>query len=253
MSPSRLLDHGLLTLLLLGASLLVLKRELLIPSRRARLALRLAFACWALLWISATPAVSAALLRSLEPAVPAAEAVVPAALREHTALVVLGSNVGPAVEGIPPRERLDSAGRARTQGAARWYHLTQPAAVIVTGIGPASEPRASAEAMADALASAGVPRARIWLEARATNTRENARYSVELGRSRGVDRFVVVTSAVHMRRSLREFRRAGVEPVGAPVEYLGASFGGLVDLIPTAFSMARTQQCVHEFLGMLKP
>lgn len=252
MSLSRLLDHGLLTLLLLGASLVVLKREFLIPSRRARWALRLGFACWALLWISATQAVSAALLRSLEPAVPTAEAVVPAALREQTALVVLGSNVGPSVEGIP-RGSASTARGGPAQGAARWYQLTQPAAVIVTGIGPAAEPRASAEAMADALVSAGVPRARIWLEPNATNTRENARYSVELGRSRGVTRFVVVTSAVHMRRSLREFRRAGVEPIGAPVEYLGAPFGGLANLVPTASSIARTQQCVREFLGMLKP
>jgi uncharacterized SAM-binding protein YcdF (DUF218 family) len=253
MPLSRLLDHALLLLLLLGASLVILKRELLIPSRRARWALRLGFACWALLWISATPAVSAALVRSLEPAVPSAEAVVPAALRAQTALVVLGSNVGPAIEGIPPRERLDSAARARTQGAARWYQRTQPAAVIVTGIGPEADPRASAEAMADSLVNGGVPRDRIWLEPRATNTRENARYSVELGRAHGITRFVVVTSAVHLRRSLREFRRAGVEPVGAPVEYLGPTFGRAVDLLPSAFSLARTEQCLHEFLGMLKP
>lgn len=253
MSLSRLLDHTLLLLLLLGVSLVLLKRELLIPSRRARWALRLGFACWALLWLSATPAISAALMRSLEPAVPSAEAVVPASLRAQTALVVMGSNVGPAIEGIPLRERLDSASRARTQGAARWYQRTQPAAVIVTGTGPESDPRASAEAMADALVNGGVPRDRIWLEPRATNTRENARYSVELGRAHGITRFVVVTSAVHIRRSLREFRRAGVEPVGAPVEYLGPTFGRAIDLIPSASSLSRTEQCLHEFLGMLKP
>ena len=253
MSLSRLLDHTLLLLLLLGVSLVLLKRELLIPSRRARWALRLGFASWALLWASATPAVSAALMRSLEPAVPATEAVVPASRRAQTALVVMGSNVDPAIEGIPLRERLDSAGRARTQGAARWYQRTQPAAVIVNGVGPEWDPSASAEAMADALVKGGVPRDSIWLEPRATNTRENARYSVELGRARGITRFVVVTSAVHLRRSLREFRRAGVEPVGAPVEYLGPTFGRAVDLLPSASSLSRTEQCLHEFLGMLKP
>lgn len=253
MPLSRLLDHALLLLLLLGVSLLVLKRELLIPSRRARWALRLAFACWALLWISATPAFSGALLLSLEPSVPSPEAVVPAALRSQTALVVLGSGVGPAIEGIPPRERLDSAARARIQGAARWYQLTQPAAVIVTGIGPDGEPRASAEAMADALAHSGVPRDRILLEPRATNTRENALYSVELGRARGITRFVVVTSALHLRRALGDFRRAGVEPEGAPVDYIGSTFRRAVDLVPSAGSLARTEQCLHEFLGTLKP
>jgi uncharacterized SAM-binding protein YcdF (DUF218 family) len=253
MSVARLLDHGLLLLLLLGAALLVLKRELLIPSRRARWALRLGFAGWAMLWLSATPAFSAALVRALEPAVPVVEAVAPEALRAQTALVVLGSGVGPAMAGIPPRERLDGASRARTLGAARWYALTHPAAVIVTGVGPDGEPRASTEAMADALVNAGVPRERVWLEPRAVNTRENARYSVEMGRARGITRFVIVTSALHVPRSLREFRRAGVEATAAPVDYLGPSSGHAIDLLPAAASLGRTQQCLHEFLGFLKP
>lgn len=253
MLVARLLDHGLVLLVLLGAALLVLQRELLFPSRRARWALRLGLASWASLWLSATPAVSAAMLRALEPAVPAAAAVVPAAARAQTALVVLGSTVSPPLADLPPRERLDGAGRARTEGAARWYELTRPAAVIVSGIGPAGSPDASAAAMADALVHAGVPRERVWLEPRATNTRENARYSVELGRARGITRFVVVTSALHMPRSLREFRRAGVEPVAAPVDYLGPAPGGLYALLPTATAMVRTQQCLHEFMGMLKP
>ncbi|MDB4929125.1 MAG: hypothetical protein JWM10_1609 [Myxococcaceae bacterium] len=253
MLAARLLDHGLVLLVLLGAALFLLQRELLIPSRRARWALRLAFTCWALLWLSATPAVSAAMLRALQPAVPAAATVVPASARGQTALVVLGSNVAPRLADLPPRERLDAAGRARTQGAVRWYELTHPAAVIVSGAGPAGDPDGSAEAMADALVHAGVPRERVWLEPRATNTRENARYSVELGRARGVTRFVVVTSALHMPRSLREFRRAGVEPVAAPVDYLAASWGGPFALLPTATALGRTQQCLHEFMGMFKP
>lgn len=253
MTLSRLFDHGLILLVLLGASLAVLKRELLIPSRRAAWALRVGFLCWALLWLSATPAVSAALVRAIEPAVPSADAVVPAALRAQTALVVMGSTVGPAIAGIPSRERLDSAGLARTQGAARWFFRTQPAAVIVSGVGPEADPGASAAAMADALVNAGVPRDRVWLEPRATNTRENARYSVELGRARGITRFVVVTTALHIPRSLREFRRAGVDAGVAPVEYLGATFGGVTAWLPTAHSLSRTQQFVHELLGMAKP
>lgn len=253
MTVARLLDHVFLLLVVLGAALIVLKRELLIPSRRARWALRVGFACWALLWLGATPAVSVALVRSLEPAMPAAEAVAPSALRAQTALVVLGSGVGPAIPGVPPRERLDAASRARTLGAARWYALTQPAAVIVTGVGPDGEPGASTEAMADALTHAGVPRERVWLEPRAANTRENARYSLAMGRARGITRFVLVTSALHMPRSLREFRRAGVEATAAPVDYLGATIGGPIDLLPAAGALGRTQQCLHEFMGFLKP
>ncbi len=253
MTPARVFDHALLLLALLGVVLLVLKRELLIPSRRARWALRLGFVAWALLWVSATPAVSGALVRALEPSLPLAAAVVPVATRAQTAFVVLGSGVLPAMAGVPPRERLDSAARARTYGAARWFQPTQPAAVIVSGASAGPNPNASAEAMADALVYAGVPRERIWLEPRATDTRDNARYSVELGRTRGITRFVVVTSALHMPRALREFRRAGVDPVAAPVEYLGPSFGGVTEWFPAASSLGRTQQVLHELLGMLKP
>ncbi len=253
MTLGRVFDHVFLLLALLGVVLLVLKRELLIPSRRARWALRLGFLAWALLWISATPAASGALVRALEPPLPSVAAVAPAATRGQTALVVLGSGVGPAMEGVPPRERLDSAARARTAGAARWFQLAQPAAVIVSGISAGPDPNASTEAMADALDHAGVPRDRIWLEPRATDTRGNARYSVELGRTRGITRFVVVTSALHMPRALREFRRAGVEPVAAPVEYVGPTFGGPAEWFPSAGALGRTQQALHELLGVLKP
>jgi uncharacterized SAM-binding protein YcdF (DUF218 family) len=253
MLVARLFDLGLVLLVLLGVALFLLQRELLIPSRRARWALRLGYASWALLWLAATPAVSAAMLRALQPPVPAAGAVVPAAARSQTALVVMGSTVSGPLADLPPRERLDGAGRARTEGAVRWYELTHPAAVIVSGIGPADDPNASVAAMADALVHAGVPRERVWLEPRATNTRENARYSIELGRARGITRFVVVTSALHIPRSLREFRRAGVEPVAAPVDYLEPSAGGVFALVPTATAIGRAQQCLHEFMGMLKP
>lgn len=253
MTVGRVIDHAFLLLALLGAVLLVLKRELLIPSPRARWALRLGFGAWALLWLSATPAVSNALVRALEPAQPSPDSVAPLALRSQTALVVLGSSIYPPVPGVPPRDRLDAAARARANGAALWFHRTQPAAVIVTGEAPGPNPGAAAEAMADALVAAGVPRGRIWLEPRATNTRENARLGVELGRTRGMTRFVVVTSALHMGRALREFRRVGVEPVAAPVDYVGRTFGGPAELFPSSQSLGRTQQALHELLGLLKP
>lgn len=253
MTLGRVLDHVFLLLTLLGVVLLVLKREVLIPTARARWALRLGFLAWAVLWLSATPAVSNALVRGLEPAQPSAEAVAPLALRPQTVLVMMGSSVHPPMPGFPARDRLDATARSRAAGAALWFQRTQPAAVIVSGAAPGPNPNASTEAMADALVAAGVPRDRIWIEPRATNTRENARFSVELGRTRGMTRFVVVTSALHMPRSLREFRRAGVEPVAAPVDYQGPTFGGPGELFPSSGSLTRTQQALHELLGMLKP
>lgn len=251
MTVGRLLDHVLVLLTTLGVALALLRHDA--RSTRARWAWRAGALAWALLWLSATPALSGALVRALETAPPAEAQVVPAALRERTALVVLGSGVHPPMAGVPSRERLDGAASARTAGAARWFLRTHPAAVIVSGTAPGPDPRAAAVAMADALEAAGVPRDRVWLEPRATNTRENARYSVALGRARGITRFVVVTSALHMPRSLREFRRAGVEPVAAPVDFVGPRFGGVGDLLPSVGSLGRTDQCLHELLGMLKP
>lgn len=250
---SRFLDLALLGLAAWAALLAAMRWRTAHPTRRARAAWWASVALWGAAWLACTPAVSLGLLGWLE-APPVALATLDApALRGRTALVVLSSSVSPPVPGDTPVERLDPAGTARTIGAARVWRALQAGAVIVTGRAPGPRPEATVEAMRDLLVLHGVPRERVVLEPWALNTRQNALHAVRVGRRLGFDRFVAVTSASHMRRALREFRRAGVEALGAPVHHVTVRHGGLSDWLPTAWSLGATHAALHEILGMLKP
>ena len=64
------------------------------------------------------------------------------------------------------------------------------------------------------LTAAGIPEGQILLETRSRTTAENARFSADLVRPRPEQRWILVTSADHMRRAEACFREAGftVEP-----------------------------------------
>lgn len=254
LSLSRFLDVALLLLTAWGATLVALRWRAPFTSRRVRYAWRGAVGVWVLGWLAATPAVSLSLVRSLEP--PPADLArldVPS-LRDQTALVVLSSSVLPAHPGDTPAERLDSAGTARVIGAARVWRRLQTPVVIVSGIAsPGQAPDANTRAMADLLVMHGVPAERVLRESASRNTRENAIYSVRMARAMGLTRFVVVTSALHIPRSLREFRRAGVNAIGVSVHPLVRPSVGGGRWWPSSWSLGMTQAAVHEFLGMLKP
>jgi uncharacterized SAM-binding protein YcdF (DUF218 family) len=253
-SFSRLIDLSFLLLAAWAAGLVALRWKVTWPSRRARVAWWAMAATWALTWLACTPAVALALVGALEPPPVDLARIDDLARREQTALVVLNSSVGEPVGGDAPLERLDPEGTARAIGAARVWRRLQTPVVIVSGIAsPGQAPDANTRAMADLLVMHGVPAERVLRESASRNTRENAIYSVRMARAMGLTRFVVVTSALHIPRSLREFRRAGVNAIGVSVHPLVRPSVGGGRWWPSSWSLGMTQAAVHEFLGMLKP
>jgi uncharacterized SAM-binding protein YcdF (DUF218 family) len=91
-----------------------------------------------------------------------------------------------------------------------------------------------------------------WLEVRSRTTGENAHYSAELLREAGIRRVVLVTSALHMRRSVAQFEAAGLAVVPAPAGGTATQYGGWVDwLLPSIGSLERSCQAIHELVGVL--
>ncbi|CAO3420911.1 YdcF family protein [Azospirillum doebereinerae] len=70
-----------------------------------------------------------------------------------------------------------------------------------------------------ALAQAGIPDGRVIYETESRNTWENAVFSRDLATPRPGERWLLVTSAMHMPRSVGIFRRVGWEVVPYPVDY----------------------------------
>jgi uncharacterized SAM-binding protein YcdF (DUF218 family) len=69
------------------------------------------------------------------------------------------------------------------------------------------------------LVELGVDPSRITLEEASRNTDENARFTARMVRPRPAQRFLLVTSAYHMPRSVGLFEQAGFNVTGFPVAF----------------------------------
>jgi uncharacterized SAM-binding protein YcdF (DUF218 family) len=164
-------------------------------------------------WLISCPAGAALLARTLtadhRPLGSAAEAA------GATAVVMLsgGSRTVRAAEGRLPMVTSTSALRALE--TARVYRLLGDPLVIVSGGVTERDAQAvsEAEAIRGAIVALGVPAARVILETESRNTREEAVALKRLLAERRIDRFVMVTSAIHMGRSLAAFAVEGLQPV----------------------------------------
>ena len=91
------------------------------------------------------------------------------------------------------------------------------------------------------LEGAGIEPARLVLEARSRTTHENALFVKEMVAPKPGQRYVLVTSAFHMPRSVGVFRRQGFDVVPWPVDYRTA---GPSDALDTFGSMVSGLQYV---------
>lgn len=122
------------------------------------------------------------------------------------------------------------------------------------GAGRAAKPGQPSEAaLADHLAREQFGFEPRWLEDRAFDTRENARYSADMLRGTGVRRVILVTHDLHMRRALRAFRAAlppQVELVPAPIGLSGEGWEWR-DALPSADGITRARYLGYEWLGWI--
>ena len=65
----------------------------------------------------------------------------------------------------------------------------------------------------------GVPEDKIIVESKSINTTQNAKFSTEIMRERGLNKPILVTSAFHMRRSVLNFAKNGMEVTAYPSDY----------------------------------
>ena len=70
------------------------------------------------------------------------------------------------------------------------------------------------------LMSLGVPEDKILTETKSINTSQNARFSAEILREQGLSHPILVTSAFHMKRSVLNFAKQGVEVEPFPADYM---------------------------------
>jgi uncharacterized SAM-binding protein YcdF (DUF218 family) len=97
----------------------------------------------------------------------------------------------------------------------------------------------------------GVAKDRLTMERRSRNTEENAEFSKLLAAPKSGERWLLVTSAFHMPRSVGVFRKAGFAVEPYPVDWRTGGPSDLWTFSPFALDgLQRTEIAVREYLGL---
>ncbi len=216
-----------------------------------------------LLWASSTRLVSFALVRSLEwrylPP-PELSANQPGAAAE--VIVLLG---GATDSALYPRQTAEVNGAGdRVIYAAYLYKHGKASHILVSSgsiewMGAEESP---ANDMQQLLEMLGVPREAVWLEDTSLNTYENAVNCKKILAEKDIQRIILVTSAMHMPRSVALFEAQGLEVIPAPTDYnvtaahwktLSAPnlATQLINILPSADNLATVTAALKEYIGLI--
>lgn len=164
------------------------------------------------------------------------------------AMVVLGGGIHPARSALMPPNLESSADRIWY--AARLYHAGKaPLLVLSGGSDPRTSPGTEADAMRELLLDLGVPDSALFLEGQSRTTRENAIYSAELLRSRGIRRILLVTSALHMHRAKKLFEQQGIAVEPAPTDHEVRPLSSWQRVLPDAGALEGSGHAIKELVG----
>ncbi len=102
------------------------------------------------------------------------------------------------------------------------------------------------------LESFGIPASRITLEDRSRNTEDNARFSKELVQPKPGERWLLVTSGIHMPRSIGCFRRAGFDVEAYPVDWRTYGRDALFTFnTRLSEGLGHTDAAIREWVGLV--
>jgi uncharacterized SAM-binding protein YcdF (DUF218 family) len=211
--------------------------------RYPRVARALTVVAVLLVYFACCPIVCDALLYPLESQYPP--------LREDVAIpsvayvAVLGSGYAPR-DHVTTTTALDGDGLVRIIDGIRLARRIGNVRLIVSGGAPEQQ-WPSALGYARLARELGVPADSLLVSAEPLDTAAEARAIVRLI---GSARFVLVTSASHMPRAMQLMRRAGGQPIAAPVGQRIVPRPLWARLIPTSGGLGNTERAIHEYLGL---
>jgi uncharacterized SAM-binding protein YcdF (DUF218 family) len=100
--------------------------------------------------------------------------------------------------------------------------------------------------------SLGVAKARLMMERRSRNTQENVKFSKAMVEPKNGERWLLVTSAFHMPRSVGLFRKAGFNVEPYPVDWRVGGRGDLFAFSSVAIEgLSHTDVGLREWLGLI--
>ena len=238
----------------LGLACLLLLLALLLLWKRPRWAAGSIVLALVLLLLGGNEWVSARVVRSLE-----WQHLPPSPVPQAEAIVVLGGAIQPPNS---PRPWIDltEAGDRVLHGAQLYLAGKAPLLILSGGRITWNEggPSESAD-MAELAMAMGVPQSAILEDPTSLNTYENAVNTRAILEAQGINRVLLVTSAMHMPRSLKIFQKQGIEAIPAPTDFQitvdtlqvaqTTWQGRLLSVLPQAEPLYFLTKAIKEYVG----
>jgi uncharacterized SAM-binding protein YcdF (DUF218 family) len=175
----------------------------------------------------------------------------PQASEPYEAIIVLTGASIPA-GGLAPFPSIDEYMFRRLDEAWRLYKI-HPKPIIVSGghVNPFTPERDENKIARDYLLRWGVPQHHVLGEAKSRDTFESAVEVAKLLKQRGWKRYLLVTSAVHMPRSMVAFSTKAPEPIPAPGDFTLREWKlSPLDFAPTESAARNIAVTLHEYIGL---
>lgn len=120
--------------------------------------------------------------------------------------------------------------------------------ILASGGDPGRHGESEASVYSAELRKLGVQPADLLLEDKSLNTWQNAEFSAQLLARHRADQVFLVTSGLHLRRSLLYFAHFGVHPLPVRGDYVTARMSP----VPLAYNFLLTDLAIHEYAGILR-
>lgn len=149
---------------------------------------------------------------------------------------------------VPVTLQLSAPSLSRLVEGIRIHTILPESRLLLSG-GPVFDPVPEAATMGRVAEIMGIKGDMITLEDRSRDTADQARFIHEIV---GDNRFILVTSASHMPRSVALFRKRGMNPIPAPADYCIKESRGVAPgaFFPSAGSLCKAERALHEYLGL---
>lgn len=121
--------------------------------------------------------------------------------------------------------------------------------IILSG-GSSDKRLSDSQIMGKILREIGVDNSMIIEESRSRNTSENALYTLEICKKKGFSRLILVTSAYHMKRSVKIFQKTGLTIIPYPTDFKADRKYSIYSFLPQISSFTNSTKAIREYISL---
>jgi uncharacterized SAM-binding protein YcdF (DUF218 family) len=163
-------------------------------------------------------------------------------------IVVLGGGALPDPR-LPLSSHLGQSSLTRLLEGVRLHRQIPGSRLILSG-GAVFQDAPESETLAKTALLMGVSENNVLRENKSLDTADQAKLISSIV---GHDQFILVTSAIHMPRSIAIFHKFGMDPIPAPTNYIVVNQSRIhpQTFFPGSGSLGEMEAAIHEYLGLI--